>query len=262
MGTLINTPQARASFQQQLFPSGLDLNRSELHRTVGVYRANSGTSFRAGQAVMLNTSGEVVLSNGTSILGVAKWSKVTLGQTLSVDLPVTFGTAGATVTLFGKTNIISGSLAVRSGLQGAGTTYAETTDYTVNYANGTITQVPSGSGGSIDPTMPVYLTFSRSLTETEYQLEGKNFWQTLDYVTIQDLRIAVVEAPAQIFTTEFDTDRIYALTGANSNIYVNSSGQFTSVSSGNKLVGKCISVPSANDPFLGIDFHGQSVANT
>jgi len=257
MASLIANPQARASFQQQLFPSGIDHNRSELHRRLGVYRANPGTTFRAGQAVMLNSVGEVVLSDGTAVLGLAGWSKVTLGQTLVVDQSVTFGVANATALL--KPNIISGSLQVRSLPQGGGTLYTVTTDYTVNLSNGTITQV---GAGSIDPTLPVYVTYSRSLTEFDYQLEGKNFWQTLDYVTIQDLRVEVLEAPFQVYTTEFDTSQAYALTGALSNLYVNSSGILTSDSSGNKLVGHCISVPSATDPFLGVDWFGFNGAQT
>jgi high-affinity K+ transport system ATPase subunit B len=257
MGTLIGNPAKRASFQQQLFPAGLDLNRCEIHRALGVWKAAAGASFRAGAPVMLNASGEVVPSDGTSILGVAKWDKVTQKRTVVVDAPIVFGTSGATKNL--KPNILSSSLQVRSAVEGGGSPYAITTDYTVNLTNGTITHV---GGGGISVTATVYVTYARSLTEEELQLEGKNFWQSLDYVTIQDGRIAVVEAPAQIFTTEYDTDQVYALTGANSNVYVNSSGEFTSVVGSNKLVGRCINVPSASDPFLGIEFHGQVVANT
>lgn len=257
MGTLIGNPAKRASFQQQLFPAGMDLNRSEIHRALGVWKANSGTSFRAGSPVMLNSSGEVVLSDATSVLGVAKWDKITTKRTVVSDFPVVFGTSGATKNL--KPNIVSGSLQVRSAVEGGGSAFTVTTDYTVNLVNGTITHV---GGGGITATNTVYVTYARSLTEDELQLEGKNFWQSLDYVTIQDGRIAIIEAPAQIFTTEWDTAQVYALAGSNSNVYVNSSGLFTSVSSGAKLVGRCINVPSASDPFLGIDFFGQVVANT
>lgn len=258
MGSLIANPQKRAAFQMQTFPSGIDHNRSELHRRLGVWRANSGTSFRAGQAVMLNTAGEVVLSDGTAILGIAGWSKVTLGQTVVVDQSVLFSVASATKNL--KPNIVSGSLAVRSAVQGGGTTYTVTTDYTVNLSNGTITQV---GAGAIDPTMPVYVTYARSLTEFDYQLEGKNFWQTLDYVTIQDLRVEVLMAPCEIYTTEFDPSQAYALTGALSNVYINSAGNFTSSSSGSaKLVGHVSNIPTADDPFLGVEFNGFNGAQT
>jgi hypothetical protein len=258
MGTLYATPQARASFQQQFYPAGVDLNRSEIHRALGVWRANAGTSFRAGQPVMLNSAGEVVLSDGTAILGIAKWNKITTKRTVVDDFPVTFGVASATKNLLPNITA-TGDVRVASAVQGGGTVYALTTDYTLNIVNGTITQVNSGG---INPLLPVYVTFSRNLTEYDLQLEGHNFWQSLDEVTIQDLRIAVIEAPAQVFVTEYDTFQNYALTGAQSNIYVNSSGLFTSVSTSNKLVGKCISVPSANDPWIGIDFFGNVGVNS
>lgn len=259
MGTLIGNPQARASFQQQLFPAGLDLSRSEIHRALGVWRANAGTSFRAGSPVMLNSVGEVVLADNTALLGIAKWDKITQKRTLVVDLPVVFGVAGATKNL--KPNITAAAdVRVSSAVQGGGTTYTLTTDYTLVTSNGTITQVALGS---IDPTLPVYVTFSRNLTEQDLLDEGHNFWQSLDYVTIQDLRITVIEAPAQVFTTEYDTKQNYTLTGAASNVYVNAAGLFTSSSSGSaRLCGTVISIPTAGDPFLGIDFRGSSLVNS
>src|SRR6266576_7198895 len=99
MGTLISNPQVRAAFQTQLYPAGIDLNRSEIRRCMGDWRANPGTSFRAGQPVMLDTTRQVVVSDGTAVLGVAKWDKITQKRTLAVDVPVTFGVASATKNL-------------------------------------------------------------------------------------------------------------------------------------------------------------------
>lgn len=259
MGTLIGNPQKRASFQQQLFPAGLDLNRCEIHRALGVWKANASTSFRAGQAVMLNSDGELVVSDATSVLGVAKWNKITQKRTVYSDVPILFGTAGATKNL--KPNIVTGSVRVASAVLGGGTVYTLTTHYTLNLTNGTITHV-DGGGGFIDEAANVYVSYARTLTEDDLQLEGKNFWQSLDDSTIQDGRMTVIEAPAQIFTTEFDTAVNFALTGATSNVYVNSSGMFTSTIGSNKLVGRCINVPSAGDPFLGVNFFGQVAVNT
>jgi hypothetical protein len=261
MGTLIGNPAKRASFQTQLFPAGLDLNRCEIHRALGVWKAADGASFRAGQPVMLNASGEVVVGNQTATLGVAKWDKITQKTTVVVDEVVLFGTAGATKNL--KPNMLSNvTTQVRSAAAFGGTLYAITDDYTLNLVNGTITHVVAGSGGTIVPTAPVYVTYTRTLTEADLLLEGKNFWASLDYVSVQDGRIAVIQAPAQIFTTVFDTSQVYALTGEKSNIYVNAAGLFSTVLTSSKLVGRVISVPSASDPFLGIDFHGTVEANS
>jgi hypothetical protein len=194
MGTLIGNPAKRASFQTQLFPAGLDLNRCEIHRALGVWKAADGASFRAGQPVMLNASGEVVVGNQTATLGVAKWDKITQKTTVVVDEVVLFGTAGATKNL--KPNMLSNvTTQVRSAAAFVGTLYDITDDYTLNLANGTITHVALGD---IVATAPVYVTYTRTLTEADLLLEGKNFWASLDYVSVQDGRIAVIQAPAQI----------------------------------------------------------------
>lgn len=261
MGTQ-NNGIRRAAFRNQLFPAGLDLHRSEITRALGVWKAASAATFRAGQPVMLNANGEVALFDaaaGSTMIGVAKWSKVTLGRSVVLDQSVIFGASNATKNL--KPNLVSGSVVVRSAVEGAGTVYVEGTDYSLVLANGTITHIETG--GSIVEANPVYVSYTWSLTEEDYALEGKNFWQSNDYVSIQDGRIAVVQAPAQIFTTEFDTSKAYALTGATSNVYANSSGLFTSSSGGGaKLVGKVISTPTAGDPFLGIELVGQVAANS
>lgn len=240
----------------KLYPSGLDLARCEILRARGTWKANAAGSFRAGAPVMLNSSGEVVLADNTSLLGVAKWPKMSLGKSLVVDEEVNFVDASATVDLAhpGISNV-----AVRSAVEGGGTQYTVTTDYTLNTTNGTITHVAIGS---IDEAAPVYVSYTWSLTADDYLFEGSNFWNVNDNVTIQDGHITVVQAPAKIFTTEFDTSKIYTKSGSGSNVYVNSSGVFTSTSSSNILCGYCINIPSAGDPYLGIDFIGMVAAHS
>lgn len=209
---------------------------------------------------MLNSSGEVVISDGTAVLGVAKWSKVSLGLAIVVDEEIEFAVAGETVTL-AHPNV--SNLQVRSAAGFAGAAYAAGgADYTLNATNGTITHVAAGGGGTIPLATTVYVSYGWSLTEADYAFEGKNFWNSNDYVSIQDYRIAVIQPPAMLYTAEYDTDQVYALSGANSNLYVNASGQFTTVAGGSKLVGHVVQIPSAKDPFLGMEFHGTLVANT
>lgn len=246
------------AFQSSIFPSGLDLNRSEILRAKGTWKAATSASFRAGQAVMLNASNEVIISDATAVLGIAKWSKVTLGVSVNVDEPLVM--TGTTAQNLKRGNV--SNVSVRSAVDQGGTAYTDTTHYTVNTTNGTVTRV-AGGGGFITDGQTVYVTYTYSLTEADYEFEGKNFWQSNDWVTVQDGRITVIEAPADIFTTEYDTSRTYALTGAaGSTLYINSSGIFTNSSSGAKLVGHVIQLPSAGDPYLGVRFIGQIVANT
>lgn len=261
MGSLTNSPQLRAAFNEQFYPSGLDLNRGKYNNCLGVWYANASATFYAGQPVSLDSGGNIVLANGsTQILGVAKWSKATTAQSQVIDYPVAFSAGGQLKNL--QPNIV-GNVQVNSAPQGAGTVYSSSTDYTLNTTNGTITQIASGSGGTIPLNTTVYVSFSWQPTAFAMQLEGLNFWQTLDYVTQQELRVAVVQAPAEIFTTFFDPSVQYTFTGATSNVYVNASGLFTSSTSGSaKLVGKCINIPSAADPYLGIEFFGNVGVNS
>lgn len=261
MATLFSAPQKRAAFDEKLFPSGLDRKRSDITRMKGVWRADSAASWRSGAPVMLASDNEIVLSDGTAILGVAAWPKMSLGKSLIVDVPVTLNSTTATSVLSPPaTHGPISNVSVRSAaMEDAGTLYTLTTDYTVSAGNATVARA---GAGAITDGQTVYVTYTFDLVESDYEFEGKNFWNSNDWVTIQDGRIAVVEAPADIFTTEYDTRRDYTLTGATSNIYVNSSGLFTSTSGSDKLVGYCINVPSAGDPYLGIKLIGQVVANT
>lgn len=240
---------------------GVDRKRSTLDgRSLGTWKANVAGTFREGAPVMRNSSGEVLIfdaASGSELLGVALHGKVTLGVSVVIDESVTFGTSGAVKNL-DHAGLISGSTAVRSAVIGGGTTYTGGgTDYTISLTNGTITHV-----GTIDPTLPVYVSYSWTLTEADYLLQGKNFYQSADQVTQEGGFVAVIEAPAIIYTTEFDADQIYSLTGSTSNVYANSAGLFSSSSSSAKLCGKVVSVPTNEDPFLGIKFIGQTLANS
>lgn len=256
MGTLFSNSAKRAAFRNQVHPAGLDRLRSQIDRNVGVEKAASSTSFRAGSPLMFNTSRELVLADASGVYGIAMANKISLGRSIVIDEEVNFGTADATVDL-AHANV--GSVVVRSAVEGGGTTYTVTTDYTVNSTNGTVTHV---NAGSIDEAEPVYVSYSWSLTEDDYKFEGKNFWNQMDDVTIQDGRIAVVLPPAQIFTTEFAPNVVYSLSGANSNVYINASGLFTSASGSARLVGAVISVPTNDDPFLGIEFRGSALVQS
>ena len=261
MGTINSAPSRLASYQPgDTYPNGLDLTRCEIVRAAGHYKAASSGSFRQGTGVMLNSSREVVAFDAnaaSTFLGVAKWDKVTATQSIVVDERVVFGTALATKTL-AHPLLVSGSVVVRSATAFGGTTYTVTTHYTVDHTAGTISHV-----GTIDVTLPVYVTYVWTLsTEDLYLLDGVNFWNTPDYATVQDGRITVIKAPSVIFTSEWDTAVSYAYTGATSNIYCNSNGIFSSSSSSAKLVGKVEQLPTAADPYLGIELIGQVAANT
>lgn len=261
MGTLFSSPQTRAAFTGQTFDHGLNRLLSKITLTDGNVRAADSASFRAGAPLMLNASGEAVISDGTACIGVAMANKMTLGSAVVIDEEVSFSALGDTVQLTGRNSVTE--VVVRSGAAGTGTVYTDGAgggdDYTVT-SGGVLTATAVTSDIPLDTI--VYVSYRYSLVQSDYQFEGQNFWNSLDDVTIQDNRVAVALAPAIIFTTEFETDVAYTTTGATSNVYINSSGLFTTTIGSNKLVGHVIQVPTADVPFLGFAFHNTITANT
>lgn len=259
MGTLFSSPQSRVAFTNQTFAHGLNRLLSKITLTDGSYRAASSASFRSGAPVMLNSSGEVVISDGKACIGIAMADKMTLGSAVVVDEEISFDSVGDTAQLTGQNSVTE--LRLSSGPNGSGTIYTESgpDQYDVT-SGGLVTHVATiPTDGTV-----VYATYRYALVEADYEFEGKNFWNSNDEVTIQDGRVAVALAPALIFTTEFETDVAtpYATTGLGSNIYINSSGLFTTTVGSNKLVGHVIQVPTADQPFLGFQFHNTVTANT
>lgn len=259
MSTLFSTPQKRAAFDTRVHAQGLDKNRCDTTRMKGIWRASDAAQFRQGAPVMLDSTGQVVLADGTkSVLGAAAWGKVSLGQSAVIDYPVTLPGTTTVSVLSGVSHAPIANVKVSATAGGA--PIAATSNYTLSTANATLTRI----GGAISDGQTVYVSYTYELVESDYLFEGKNFWASNDYVTIQDNRIAVIEAPADIFTMEYDPAATvpYALTGAGSNIYVTSAGVFSTASAGSAHhVGYCINVPTNADPYLGIRFIGQTGAN-
>lgn len=261
MGTLFSSPQSRVAFTNQTFAHGLNRLLSKITLTDGSYRAASSASFRSGAPVMLNSSGEVVISDGKACIGIAMADKMTLGSAAVVDEEISFDSVGDTAQLTGQNSVTE--VRISSGTNGSGTIYTGGgTAYSVS-TSGVVTHVGTiPSDGTV-----VYASYRYSLVEADYEFEGKNFWNSNDEVTIQDGRVAVALAPALIFTTEFETDLgtdllPWATTGLGSNVYINASGLFTTDNAINKCVGHVIQVPTADQPFLGFQFTGVTVANT
>lgn len=248
----VNSPRLEA-FQSDTFATGLDLKRCEITRNLGVYKASEGATIRQGQMVALNASQELVVADSNGVRGVARWNKALLGKSLNVDEPVTL--TGTTTMNLARPNV--SNVSVRSAPNQGGTVYTGGgTDYTVNTTNGTITRVALGAIPSGDT---VYVTYTYDMTESDYRFQGKNFFNTNDDVSPAEGRLAIVQGPATIFTTEYDTSRTYALTGAGASLFCGGTtagleGLFTNNPAEGRYVGRVIQLPSAADPFLGLEF--------
>lgn len=240
------------AFLNRIFPEGLDLGRCQINQALGVFVADPASAFRAGMLVMRNASGLLIPSDGLDVLGVAKWNHALTLLSAAVDEALVLVNSSTAANL--KHPTVS-NVRVASGLKGTGTVYVLTTDYTVNAANGTVTKA---GAGAIADGATVYVTYTWAITELDLQqMQGKNFWNTNDEVSQADGRATVITDAELLFTTQYDTSKVYALTGSGSNLYasttVGQEGLFTSSSAGSaKFVGRVFQVPTAADPFLGM----------
>ena len=241
---------AVGAFLNRLHVEGLDLGRCQIKEALGIYVADPASTFRAGMLVMRNAAGLVVASDGSDVLGVAKWNHTNSLLAVAVDEAVVLSGTSSVALKHGNVS----NVRVASAAAGGGSVYAETTDYTVAAANGTIARV--GAGG-ITNGATVYVTYTYALTTAMLtQTQGTNFWNGLDEVSTNEGRITVITDSELLFTSQYDTAAVYALSGANSNLYAcdaaGKEGLFTTDPSSGKFVGRVFQVPTAADPFLGL----------
>lgn len=253
MGQLGLTGTQLATFRSDIFATGLDLGNGKLDTlSWGVWQTDPTATIRAGQMVSLNASNLLIQATGLNVIGVAKWNQMTLGQAVNVD-EILIGVFSVAVNLK-RANV--SNVAVRSAAGQTGTLFvAGGTDYTLNAGNGTITVNPAGA---ITNGQTLFVTYSFALANADYAFQGKNFFNQLDDVQLAAGRLTVIQGPAILFTTEYDTSKTYTMTGVGSDLFCNASGQFTNVVA-NDFVGKVVQLPSATYPFLGIKLRGDPV---
>lgn len=237
---------------------GIDLMRSQYSRNLGTYVANPATTFRAGMLVSLNAAQEIVVCDGVSPFGFAKYTKA---QTLYAAV------VGEQIQLTATDwiNLAHGNLWVPGTTGGVrvtditgGTVYVEATDYNANYANGQIQRIALGGIGDGDF---VLVDYQYQVTEQELKFEGRNFWNFIDDVTIQGDKITVINDWSFIWTTQYDAAQTYAVDDVlNAGTVGNSKAGLVTKGGGGAYIGRVFQVPTADDPFLGIRYVGGMVS--
>jgi hypothetical protein len=262
MGTVGLSSPRLGAFQSDIFPRGLDLGRSVIIQDIGVFRADDAADFEAGMLVAQNSSGNIIKCTSKPVLGVAKWNKTNVLKAPSVDEPISFPIAGAVVNL--KHPFVS-NLQLRSLPNFAGVLYAAGgVDYTLNATNGTLTH---NGAGTIPVATTVYATYTYDLQSRDLDFQGRNFHNFTDDVSIADGRVTVITDASLLFTSQYDTSRVYTLTGVGKNLYCGGvtaalAGLFTNNAAEGDFVGHVIQVPTADDPFLGVRIGGDPVVVT
>lgn len=262
MGSIANTGRL-AAFQSDVFPSGLDLGRGQIIRDLGVFKAANNATILQGQLVSLNADGELVLADTTGAFGVAKWNKDELGLAKAKAEPLVVA-AGAATPL---TRTIREVGAPGSGVwdvqvfNAAGTEITAAGDFSVS--NGVVTWVAVGALTQVADGETVFVDYTYELTRSDYQFQGLNFFNRLNDVdALTEGRLTIIMPPAIIFTTQYALRDGLAPYTVGADLYIGGNtagdeGMFTTAATGSAdRVGRVIQAPTADDPFLGVEFTG------
>lgn len=219
----------------------LDRTRCVVDRRLGTDPVVTATTFEEGDILHWSADGWAVSADGTdttAIRGIAGINKQSALYGVIIDEEITL--LGATVaTNLAHSNLVADSQKVTSedGL----TTYTETTDYTCNDTNGTITSVLIPDGTDL------LVSYMYQKTQAEYEEDpGLNINNSLDE-TLGSGNVVVWTGKMTIATTRYDTSKAYAVSGI---LYDNGDGRLTSTAGSNIAVGYCKVVPTASDPYM------------
>jgi len=252
------SPQMEA-FRVSSRAIGIDLMRTQYTRNLGIYVANATAIFRAGMLVQLNSSQEVeICGNGgvTKPFGFAKYNKASTLYAAVVSEQITLNGTVATNLAHANLWVPGATGGVRVFNLSTGVSYTEGggNDYAANYTNGTITRdgastIPDGGTVGVD--------YQYQVTEQELQFEGRNFWNFLNDVDIQNGKITVINDWSLIFTTQYDSAQTYAVNdGLKAGVSGDTKQGLVTKAGAGPFIGTVFQVPTADDPFLGVQYAG------
>jgi hypothetical protein len=248
------------AFLGDAFKSGLDLTRSKIMANPGVFVAEETAQIHQGMLVTRDANGFVIVAVGEDVFGVSKWHKLNTRRAVSVDEESVVAW-NATVNL-DHGNVDNVVVRVTAGQAGA--VIPALNNYTLSAPNGTLTwdNPPTGTNAPANGAT-VFVTYNFEMTASDLQFQGSNFFNRQDDVAgLTDGRLAVIMPVGAtiLWTTQYDTSRSYTLQGTTSNLYSAGgataalAGLFTNDAAEGRFVGKCYQLPTATDPFLGVQF--------
>lgn len=205
------------------------------------------TTFQAGQIATYDTNGAATLAaSGDNPVGVFKWNKASTLYGTEAREAVTV-VALATAYNLDHANVSNVKV---EDLAGTDYTAGAGNDYTVNATNGTITTTASGTT-TISAGEVVYVTYTYEKSASDLEQDGVNFFNSNDD-TQGSNKVVLLQGGWHLETDQFDTAQDYTV---NDQLYVDDSGKFSTnaaLSGGNKF-GKVVSIPTAANPFLGVE---------
>jgi len=134
------------------------------------------------------------------------------------------------------------------------TVYTQGVDYTVSTTNGVVTRLGAGAIGAL-ATVVIWYSYTLQNAQvywdnvsTQWTPAGQNYDRQPDD-TLGSGKITVAESDAKIYTDMYDVNQTYAL---NATLYSDAASLWTPIAGFTNAIGRVLSVPSANDPFLGV----------
>lgn len=136
----------------------------------------------------------------------------------------------------------------------AGVIYTQGADYTVAAANGVITRIPGGAIGALE-TVVIWYRYAMQNAEvywdnvsTQWTASGQNYDRQPND-TLGSSKITVTTGDALIYTDQYDPTQTYTL---NAQLYADANSLWTTSNAYTSSCGRVVKVPSASDPFLGV----------
>jgi len=219
------------------------------------YAVDPNVNIQAGMVAFLATNANGVTvattaASGTIPIGTF-WKDRAASYVRNWMESLTFNTNGIVTATKGNF-LTAASVRVTNA---AGTTaYVQGTDYNVTLANGVVTRI---AGGAIAAGATVLVTYRYTVqpgTE-EWENASTMFSTAQNYDraandTLGSGRMTIAEGDAKLYTDQYDPAQTYTL---NAPLRSNAASLWTSGAGVSSVCGRVIRVPTANDPFLGVD---------
>lgn len=218
------------------------------------FDVDSNVNIYAGMVAFLTTSGgsTVATTGASGTVPIGTFWKDSAQSWLRATVETGTFSAANTINL-SKGNVSSTAFVKVTDATGA-TVYTQGTDYTVATANGVITRV---AGGAIAALASVVVWYRYTLqnaevywdnVSTQWTAAGQNYDRQPND-TLGSSKITVAVGDALIYTDQYDPTQTYAL---NSTLYSDANSLWTTVGTYTSACGRVVKVPTASDPFLGV----------
>jgi hypothetical protein len=217
------------------------------------YTVDDNVNIQAGMVAFLATSGSTTVAttaaSGTVPIGTF-WKDRSNGYIRSTIDSKAFNSTGQVY--LSKGNVLSTATIKVTNATGS-TIYTQGTDYSVNTTNGLVTRLPGTTIPAL-ATVLVWYRYTVSSTQiywdnvaTKYS-SGSNYDRQPDD-TLGSSKITIAEGDAKIYTDQYDVNQTYVLNAA---LRSDTSSFWTSATTAYSVCGRVIKVPTAGDPFLGV----------